>query len=34
MRAIYIYIEYTKTTTNDWNIRLLVAIKALSANSS
>ena len=32
MRAIHTYIEYTKATTNDWDIRLSVAVKALSAN--
>ena len=32
MRAIHIYVEYTKATTNNWDIRLLVAVKALSAN--
>ena len=32
MRAICIYIGCTKATTNDWDIRLLVAIKALFAN--
>ena len=26
--------EYTKATTNDWDIRPLVAVKALSANIS
>ena len=34
MRAICIYIGCTKVTTNDWDIRLSVAIKALSANIS
>ena len=34
IRAICIYVGYTKATTNDWDIRLLVAIKALSANIS
>jgi len=34
MRAICIYVECTKATTNDWDIRLLVAVKALSANIS
>ena len=34
MRAIYTYVEYIKTTTNDWDIRLSVAVKALSANIS
>ena len=34
MRAICTYAEYTKATTNDWDIRPLVAIKALSANIS
>ena len=30
--AICIYAKCTKVTTNDWDIRLSVAIKALSAN--
>jgi len=34
MRAIRIYVGYTKATTNDWDIRPSVAIKALSANIS
>ena len=34
MRAIHIYVEYTKATTNNWDIRLSVAVKALSANIS
>ena len=34
MRAIHIYVECTKATTNNWDIRLLVAVKALSANIS
>jgi len=34
MRAICTYIGCTKATTNDWDIRLSVAIKALSANIS
>ena len=34
MRAICTYAEYTKAITNDWDIRPLVAIKALSANIS
>ena len=34
MRAILIYVGCTKATINDWDIRLLVAIKALSANIS
>ena len=34
MRAICIYMGCTKVTTNDWDIRLSVAIKALSANIS
>ena len=34
MRAIHIYVGSTKATTNDWDIRPLVAIKALSANIS
>ena len=34
MRAIHTYMGYTKVTTNDWDIRPSVAIKALSANIS
>jgi len=34
MRAICIYVGCTKATTNDWDIRPSVAIKALSANIS
>jgi len=34
MRAIRIYTGYTKATTNDWDIRPSVAVKALSANIS
>ena len=34
MRAIYIYMGCTKATTNDWDIRPSVAVKALSANIS
>jgi len=34
MRAICIYVGYTKAATNDWDIRPSVAIKALSANIS
>ena len=34
MRAIYTYVGCTKATTNNWDIRPLVAIKALSANIS
>ena len=34
MRAICTYAECTKTTTNDWDIRTSVAVKALSANIS
>ena len=34
MRAIHIYVEYTKATTNNWDIRLSVAVKALSTNIS
>ena len=34
MRAIHTYVGYTKATTNDWDIRPSVAIKALSANIS
>ena len=29
IRAIFIYIGCTKTTTNDWDIRPSVAVKAL-----
>jgi len=34
MRAIHTYMGCTKATTNDWDIRPSVAIKALSANIS
>ena len=34
MRAICICVRYTKVTTNDWDIRPSVAVKALSANIS
>ena len=34
MRAIHICMGCTKVTTNDWDIRPLVAVKALSANIS
>ena len=34
MRAIRICVGCTKVTTNDWDIRLSVAVKALSANIS
>ena len=34
MRAICIYVGCTKATTNDWDIRPSVAVKALSANIS
>ena len=34
MRAIHTYVGYTKVTTNDWDIRPSVAVKALSANIS
>ena len=34
MRAIHTYMRCTKVTMNDWDIRLLVAVKALSANIS
>jgi len=34
MRAIHTYAGYTKATRNNWDIRLSVAIKALSANIS
>ena len=34
MRAIHKYTGCTKATMNDWDIRPLVAVKALSANIS
>jgi len=34
MRAIHTYMRYTKATTNDWDIRPSVAVKALSTNIS
>jgi len=34
MRAIHTYMGCTKVTTNDWDIRTSVAVKALSANIS
>ncbi len=34
MRAIHTYVGCTKAITNDWDIRLSVAVKALSANIS
>ena len=34
MSVIHIYAECTKVTTNDWDIRPSVAVKALSANIS
>jgi len=34
MRAIHTYVGCTKATTNDWDIRLSVSVKALSANIS
>ena len=34
MRAIHTYVGCTKATTNDWDIRPSVAVKALSANIS
>ena len=34
MRAICTYVRYTKATTNDWDIKPSVAIKALLANIS
>ena len=34
MRAIQIYVGYTKATINDWDIRPSVAIKALFVNIS
>ena len=32
MRAICTYVGYTKATTNNWDIRPLATVKALSAN--
>ena len=34
MSAIHTYAGYTKVTTNDWDIRPSIAVKALSANIS
>ena len=34
MRAIHICVGCTKVTTNDWDIRPSIAVKALSANIS
>ena len=34
MKAIHTYMGCTKVTTNDWDIRPSVAVKALSANIS
>ena len=34
MKAICTYMGYTKATTNDWDIKPSVAVKALSANIS
>ena len=34
MRAIHICVGCTEATTNDWDIRPSVAVKALSANIS
>jgi len=34
MKAIYTYMGGTKATTNNWDIRLSVAVKASSANIS
>ena len=34
MRAIFTYTGCTKATINDWDIRLSVALKDLSANIS
>ena len=34
MMAICTYMEYTKATTNNWDIRLLVTVKVLLANIS
>ena len=33
MRAIHTYVGCTKATTNDWDIRPSVAVKALFANT-
>ena len=32
MKAIYIYMGYTKVITNNWDIRPLVIVKVLLAN--
>ena len=34
MRDVHIYMGCTKVTTNDWDIRPSVVVKALSANIS
>ena len=34
MRAIHTYAGCTKATTNDWDIRTSVTVKAMSANIS
>jgi len=34
MKVIHTYVGCTKATTNDWDIRPSVAVKALSANIS
>ena len=34
MRAIHTYVGSTKATTNDWDIRPSVSVKALSTNIS
>ena len=34
MRAICTYVGYTKVATNNWDIKLSVTVKALSANIS
>ena len=34
MKAICIYVGYTKAATNNWDIRLLVNVKASFANIS
>ena len=34
MKAIHTYVGCTKVTTNDWDIRPSVVVKALSANIS
>ena len=34
MRAIYTYVEYTKATINNWDIRPPATVKVLLANIS